>query len=209
MMNQASFLKTCWSRFWLAGAIALMLVTGEGVALSTAPVAQAAPRTTTTATKTASVPDCGTYEYLHVTLTGKRTYYTACDGSGNAFLQGTCTSGFYSYYDAPFLCVYVNANYSGEKIVFTGAGCANLTDFLQANGKSWNDTISSFASFGNPNGGAPAQGALWWDINDSGYYYLYGPSPRVTQTTYIGNTWNDQASSVEMDDSSGHAPAGC
>lgn len=89
--------------------------------------------------------------------------------------------------------MYQNANYGGTSIFFSGSGCANLTDF------GFNDTLSSFGSSG-------VSRALWWDTNDSGYYYLYGPSPRVTTTNYIGNTWNDQASSIEMD---GPHSSGC
>ncbi len=109
-----------------------------------------------------------------------------------------------------FVCLYQNSNYNnngtdgGQEIDFVGNGCANLTDFAGPGpGSTWNDAMSSFKTLS----GGTTTGAFWWDTNDTGYYYLFGPpgSGRVSGTSYIGSTWNDQASSIQLDPN----PGGC
>lgn len=146
------------------------------------------------------IPGCPSGEHLLVELgifgpSVFGNYHSACISSKcSVSSSGTVT----------LVCLYQDANYGGQEIDFFGSGCANLTDFAGpgSNG-TWNDAMSSFQI----QSGTNTYGAFWWDTYDNSYYYLFGPpgSGRVSATSYIGNTWNDQASSLQLDPN----PGGC
>jgi hypothetical protein len=98
------------------------------------------------------------------------------------------------------MCVYQNASYGGNVMGVDGTGVLNSTDYTmeyryictpwpykcQQFPVTWNDQISSFKSYQN-------QGYFCWDINAGSCNYGF---PRNQNTSYVGNTWNDQISSV-------------
>jgi hypothetical protein len=92
------------------------------------------------------------------------------------------------------LILYQDANYGGSVLCLSGRGLYNLNNFpincflVFCNG-TWNDQLSSFST-------GQQRGHFAWDINNQGAWYGFSPGQNVS---YIGNTWNDQASSVEID----------
>lgn len=199
--------------FW-ATLILAMLLAGFA-SLRMAPTASASParvimpqHSTTNSAHLQWVSSCQNGFHLEVGLSVNgplsvfNNYSPACvNYDGCAGTNGTASSSH-------IICLYQDANYQGQEIEFWGHGCANLTDFAGPGpGGTWNDTMSSFRIYAGPD----TTGALWWNTGNTGYYYLYGPagSGRTSATTYIGSTWNDQASSIEIDNLLGSADTGC
>jgi hypothetical protein len=98
------------------------------------------------------------------------------------------------------MCVYKDASYGGTWMGVNGTGALNFTDYTMEYRiacfpyvnqcylvpVSWNDQISSFKASHN-------QGYFCWDINTGScnYGFVFNQN-----TAYVGNTWNDQISSV-------------
>jgi hypothetical protein len=91
------------------------------------------------------------------------------------------------------LRLYADANYGGSVLCLSGRGVYNLTAYQQCVVffcfGSWNDVLSSYAT-----------GIHWghyaWDINNGGAHLSFSANQNVS---YVGNAWNDQVSSVEID----------
>ena len=97
------------------------------------------------------------------------------------------------------MCVYQNASYGGYVMGVDGTGLLNFTDYTMAYKiacftpsqcyqvpVTWNDQISSFKSYQN-------QGYFCWDIDAGSCNYGFS---RNQNTSYVGNTWNDNITSV-------------
>lgn len=179
--------------FWATLLVAALLA--SFASLHVAPVASASPAHATTHKVSLQYVAACTSGHLRVVSVSSNpslfnNYNTTCVTDDECTtLQGHGFNGF--------VCLYQDANMSGQEIEFWGGGCFNLTDFGGPGpGGTWNDTVSSFRILPGSN----TTGAFYWDTNDKGYYYLYGNAAnRVSSTNYIGNTWNDQISSLEID----------
>ncbi len=96
--------------------------------------------------------------------------------------------------DPSVLVLYQDANYGGDQLCIKGGGLFNLTAISRdclglICWTNWNDTVSSFST-------GTRWGHFAWNIGNGGAWYYFSPGERVP---YIGNTWNDQVSSVEVD----------
>lgn len=197
--------KTYWATLmlvFLLGTVAFLRATPMALA---APSHAVGPQTAVHSTMRAVVSNCPEGDkHLAIYLSGGpgfHNYQAYC--VRNADVGNNCG------WTEAAVCLYQNSNYNnnnggdgGQEIDIVGNGCVNLTDFAGPGpGGTWNDAMSSFRSSvaGNPSG------AFWWNTNDIGYYYLFGPpgSGRVTNSSYIGNTWNDQTSSLQIDPNPG------
>lgn len=86
--------------------------------------------------------------------------------------------------------VFEDANYGGSSFTFTASGdCDTNVDVdweLSAMPSGWNDRVSSFKSFGQ------CATKIWQDVGYGGSSYGF-----VVNSTYVGATLNDQASSIQ------------
>lgn len=90
---------------------------------------------------------------------------------------------------------YTDANFGGSTFTWNGQDCRAMgsssfqfVDNLQALG--WGDRISSFQSFNH------CYSTHYWDANRSGPSFTRHASDPMS---YVGDTWNDQISSIRWD----------
>lgn len=183
--------KSIWATLILAMLLACI------ASLRMAPTASASPTHAAQHNASLIVSGCPVGQTLEVILSTNNTFSVYNNYSSSCVSGDDCQT-LVNHNFNELVCLYENSNYGGHEIAFWGVGCANLTDFAGPGpGGTWNDAMSSFRILP----GAIITGAFWWDTNDSGYYYLYGSTlDRSSGTSYIGATWNDQTSSVEIDD---------
>jgi hypothetical protein len=86
--------------------------------------------------------------------------------------------------------VFEDANYGGSSYTFTAsADCDTNADVdweLSSMPSGWNDRVSSFKSFGQ------CATKIWHDVSFAGTSYGF-----VVNSTYVGATLNDEASSIQ------------
>lgn len=192
---------------WVTLAFAILLASAAFVhapsTASASPAHVAARQISSRANAPSVVSDCtGPGQHPVYYLNG--TTFNNYPLSASACATTPCPYQITGDVPAHSVCLFQNSSYGGHEIDFFGSGCVNLTNYAGPGpGGTWNDAMSSFemTSIGG------VSGAFWWDINDGLYYYLFGPpgSGRVSGTTYIGDTWNDKTSSLQLDPN----PGGC
>lgn len=110
-------------------------------------------------------------------------------GSDGA-LVGTASGGVVALASVALGTVYEDLNYGGSSYTFTASsGCDSNADVdwqLSSMPSGWNDRVSSFKSFGQ------CATRIWADTGYSGSSYGF-----VANSTYVGSTMNDQASSIQ------------
>lgn len=179
---------------WLPLALSVVMVCL--LSLGAAPAASASPAHTlhaATQQHAAQVlPGCNSGQHRVVYL--KNTVFAYSDSWCEDNTTQDCVNGSVTY--DSWVCLFQDSQYGGQTISFNGVGCVNLTQFAGPGPTgTWNDAMSSFQTRQGLHD--PETGAFWWDVNDSGYYYLFGPG-WTTSTRWIGSTWNDQASSLNL-----------
>jgi hypothetical protein len=104
----------------------------------------------------------------------------------SSLTSGACNAGD--------LQLYADANYSGgiagNILCLFGYGGVNMADFFYSDlfqSENWNDKLSSYKT-GN------ACAAFYWDSNGQGSSFNDG---KYINVSYIGDTWNDQVSSLQ------------
>jgi hypothetical protein len=188
--------KSFWIVLTLAVALACSAILGAAPAASASPAHALRPAAQQhAAIVSACSPGYHLAIYLNESVFNNYTKY--CYNFDNCTVGSPVTI-------TTWTCLYQNSNYGGQEIAFYGDGCANLTDFAGPGpGGTWNDAMSSFKWWVSGDT-SPQVDAFWWNTNDSSYYNLYGPG-WSSGTSYIGNTWNDQASSLNIN----YKPSGC
>lgn len=116
---------------------------------------------------------------------GAATSY-ATDGASAA----TASGGVVALASVALGTVYEDLNYGGSSYTFTASSdCDSNADVdwqLSSMPSGWNDRVSSFKSFGQ------CATRIWADTGYSGSSYGF-----VANSTYVGSTMNDQASSIQ------------
>lgn len=130
-------------------------------------------------------------------------FLRVCIKASNGVLVGDEACSPFSY-TGKLLTLYKDQNYSGTTLRFPyerwqSGACVNLTDY------SFNDALTAFTAASSPYARLATDGTFYGvifyqDINCSGSTYTssFAPGGGTNSVSYVGSSWNDQASSFKV-----------